>query len=56
MTGQDMICQPKEKDTNLNVSRLTTICLPMPEAARKLVYLFQLATGRGQRDAQIWSK
>lgn len=45
VTGQDMICQPKENDTNLNVGRLTLICLPMPQAARKLVYLFQLATG-----------
>lgn len=41
--GEDMICQPKEDDTkSLNVSKqLALICLPMPQAERKLVYLFQ---------------
>lgn len=41
--AEDMICQPKEDDTkNLNVSELLAqICLPMPQADRRLVYLFQ---------------
>lgn len=44
---QDIICQPKEDGTkNLNVSeQLARICLPLPEAGRKLVYLSERQGG-----------
>lgn len=46
-----VICHPKKDDQkNLNVCKqVVLICLHMPQAERKLFYLFQLETAKGQR-------